>query len=223
MQREITIDSRLFAVYPDIRLGVMQFRADVREPSEDFWSYMRASVLPQAREAITGRQWGEIPGIRGSRAAYRAFGRDPARYRVSSEALLRRVRRGDEPYRINSVVDVNNLISIQSGLSVGSYDLDRIRGGIVFRKAEQGEGYTGIGKDFLDMSNLLVLADGDGIFGSTMSDSTRTMVTAETKNVLTVIYCFESGIDLGSLVDEAARAFSRFAGVSDVETRIIEE
>ena len=78
---------------------------------------------------------------------------------------------------INSVVDVNNLISVKSGLSVGSYDLDRISGAIVFRKAEHGEGYLGIGKEFLDMENMLVLADDDGIFGSSMSDSTRAMVT----------------------------------------------
>ena len=33
-------------------------------------------------------------------------------------------------------------------------------GAIRLRKAEHGEGYTGIGKDFLDMENMLVLADG---------------------------------------------------------------
>ena len=63
------------------------------------------------RSCIERKEWNEIPGIKGSRAAYKAFGRNPGRYRVSSEALIRRVRRGDELYRINSVVDVNNLIS----------------------------------------------------------------------------------------------------------------
>ena len=100
---------------------------------------MNTEVLPQVRAAIEGKEWNDIPGIRGSRLAYKAFGRNPGRYRVSSEALLRRVKRGDELYHINSVVDVNNLISVKSGLSVGSYDLDRISGAIVFRKAEHGE------------------------------------------------------------------------------------
>ncbi|MBR2762370.1 MAG: hypothetical protein IKD66_14520, partial [Solobacterium sp.] len=63
---------------------------------------MNAEVLPQAREAIEGKEWSEIPGIRGSRSAYKAFGRNPGRYRVSSEALIRRVRRNDGLYRINS-------------------------------------------------------------------------------------------------------------------------
>ena len=44
---------------------------------------------------------------------------------------------------------MNNLISVKSGLSVGSYDLGQIHGAIKLRKAEHGEGYTGIGKDIL--------------------------------------------------------------------------
>lgn len=53
--------------------------------------------------------------MKGSRAAYKVFGRNPGRYRVSSEALLRRVRRGDALYQINSVVDVNNLFLFKVG------------------------------------------------------------------------------------------------------------
>lgn len=193
---KIKIDDQLYSVYPDIRLGLLQFQADVKESDKNFWECMNHTVLPQVHKTIEGKQWNEIPGVKGSRAAYKAFGRNPGRYRVSSEALLRRVRRGDALYTINSVVDVNNLLSIESGLSVGSYDLDQIHGTITFRKAEKGEGYTGIGKDFLDMENMLVLADEEGIFGSSMSDSTRAMVKEQTKNVLLVLYCFEKDIDL---------------------------
>lgn len=173
---KIKIDDQLNSVYPDIRLGLLQFQADVKESDKNFWERMNHTVLSQVQKTIEGKQWNEIPGVKGSRSAYKAFGRNPGRYRVSSEALLRRVRRGDALYTINSVVDVNNLLSIESGLSVGSYDLDQIHGTITFRKSEKGEGYTGIGKDFLDMENMLVLADEEGIFGSSMSDSTRAMV-----------------------------------------------
>ena len=215
---EIKIDNQLFSVYPEIRLGVLRFQADVKESDPAFWEHMNNKVLPKVRNNIEGKEWSEI---RGSRAAYKAFGRNPGRYRVSSEALLRRVRRGDELYHVNSVVDVNNLISVESGLSVGSYDLAHIRGAITLRKAENGEGYTGIGKAFLDMENMLVLADAEGIFGSSMSDSTRAMVTEETKDILVVIYCFENDIDLQALLNNAKDAFQRFAGGQDIETAII--
>lgn len=221
MKYEIGIDERLFAVYPQIRLGLMRFHADVHESDPQFWAYMSDEVLPRIRSAVEGKEWSEIPGIRGSRAAYRAFGRNPGRYRVSSEALIRRVRRGDDLYHINSVVDVNNLISLESGLSVGSYDLENIHGAITLRKAGQGEGYTGIGKDFLDMENMLVLADDEGIFGSSMSDSTRAMVTENAKDILVVVYCFENDIDLPALLAGGVQAFERFASVSDAESWIV--
>lgn len=212
---KIKIDDQLYSVYPDIRLGLLQFQADVKESDKNFWERMNHTVLSQVQKTIEGKQWNEIPGVKGSRAAYKAFGRNPGRYRVSSEALLRRVRRGDALYTINSVVDVNNLLSIESGLSVGSYDLDQIHGTITFRKAEKGEGYTGIGKDFLDMENMLVLADEEGIFGSSMSDLTRAMVKEQTKNVLLVLYCFEKDIDLLALLEKAQVYFQRFADAKD--------
>lgn len=221
MACEVCIDKGLFEVYSEIRLGLLQLHADVRASDEAFWAHMNSEVLPRVREAIDGKAWDEIPGIRGSRAVYKAFGRNPGRYRVSSEALIRRVRRGDELYHVNSVVDVNNLISVTSGLSVGSYDVDQIHGAVTLRRAAQGEGYNGIGKEFLDMENMLVLADDEGIFGSSMSDSTRAMVTERTKHVLVVIYCFERAIDLAALLEEARAAFVQFAGASEVEARIL--
>ena len=121
MKYDVSIDKKLFSVYSEIRLGLLRFHADVKASDDHFWDYMNTEVLPQVRSGIEGKEWSEIPGIKGSRAAYKAFGRNPGRYRVSSESLIRRVRRGDDLYHINSVVDVNNLISVRSGLSVGSY------------------------------------------------------------------------------------------------------
>ena len=221
MRYDVGIDQKLFKVYPEIRLGLLRFWAEVKAPDEKFWAYMDNEVLPQIRTAIEGKEWNEIAGIRGCRAAYKAFGRNPGRYRVSSEALIRRVRRGDELYHINSVVDVNNLISVKSGLSVGAYDLEQIHGAIQLRKAEKGEGYQGIGKDFLDMENMLVLADDDGIFGSSMSDSTRAMVTEMAKDILMVIYCFENAIDMEAVLEDGKRALEQFAGAAEAESWIV--
>ncbi len=221
MKYPVAIDPQLYPVYSEIRLGLLCFRAEVQPSQAAFWAHMDEQVLPAVRQAIQGKEWSEIPGVRGSRAAYKAFGRNPGRYRVSSEALLRRVRRGDDLYRINSVVDVNNLLSVESGLSAGSYDLDALRGPVTLRKAGPGEGYTGIGKDFLDLENLLVLADQEGIFGSSLSDSTRAMVTETSRHILTVLYCFENTIDLPALLHTAQDAFQKFAGAQEVETWIV--
>ena len=124
-------------------------------------------------------------------------------------------------YRINTVVDVNNLISIQSGLSVGSYDIEQIKGDVLLRKAGLQEGYIGIGKSFIDMENMLVLADQEGIFGSSLSDSIRTMVTMRSQHILSVIYCFEAELDLSSLLDTSKLLLAEYAGAKNVETWIV--
>ena len=118
MKYDVKIDNKLYDTYSDIRLGLLRFKAEVKESGNSFWEYMNHEVQPQIKNAIEGKPRNDIPGVKGSRAAYKAFGRNPGRYRVSSEALLRRVRRGDDLYHVNSVVDVNNLISIESGLSI---------------------------------------------------------------------------------------------------------
>lgn len=218
MKYEVSLDKKLLDVYPEIRLGCMRFTAKVEPSSDAFWTYLDQEVLPGIRNRIENVAWGDVPGVKGSRLAYKAFGRNPGRYRVSSEALLRRVKRGDELYHVNSVVDVNNLLSVKSGLSVGSYDLSKIAGPIILRKAEAGEGYQGIGKDQLDMENMLVLADDEGIFGSSMSDSRRAMVTDTTQDVLVVVYCFENDLDLSAVLSEGKEAFQKYAGAQDIET-----
>ncbi|MBR4623068.1 MAG: hypothetical protein IKO45_00755 [Clostridia bacterium] len=221
MKHSISIDRTLYEIYPYITLGVLQFHAEVMPSDDAFWDHMKNDVFPQVLREIDGKNWGDIKGIKGSRACYKAFGKDPGKHRVSSEALIRRIRRGDELYRINNVVDVNNLISIKSGLSVGSYDLDKLKGDIILRRALPGEAYQGIGKEFLNMENFLVLCDEEGMFGSSHSDSVRAMVTEETKDILTVIYCFDDETDLEETLAEAREAFEKFASAEVFGTCII--
>lgn len=75
MRYDVTIDKKLFGVYPDIRLGLMRFKAEVEKSDDKFWSYMENEVLPKVREAIDGKEWSEIPGVGTSRAAYKALGK----------------------------------------------------------------------------------------------------------------------------------------------------
>src|SRR5687767_13077553 len=64
------------------------------------------------------------------RSMYKRVGLDPTRTRPSSEALLRRVRRGDTLPRINSMVDVCNWCSLEFQLPYGLYDASRIEGDV---------------------------------------------------------------------------------------------
>jgi DNA/RNA-binding domain of Phe-tRNA-synthetase-like protein len=132
----------------------------------------------------------ELAAILATRGAYKALGKDPARYRGSAEALLRRVIAGKGLPRINNVVDVVNLVSVESRLPVGLYDLAQVQGDIVFRAGRPGETYKGIGKYDLNLEGLPVFCDAVGPHGSPTSDSERTMVTLGTKQVIAIIISF---------------------------------
>ena len=122
------------------------------------------------------------------RTMYKRVGLDPTKTRPSSEALLRRVRRGDPLPRINSLVDVINWCSLESQLPFGLYDLDRLRGAVTLRLGRPDESYAGIRKDTVHLGGRLTLADDDGPFGNPTSDSARTMVTPATARALVVIF-----------------------------------
>ncbi|MGB8475170.1 MAG: phenylalanine--tRNA ligase beta subunit-related protein [Candidatus Acidiferrum sp.] len=132
----------------------------------------------------------ESAAILATRTGYKALGKDPARYRGSAEALLRRVIAGKGLPRINNVVDVINLVTVESRLPVGLYDLAHVQGDIVFRAGRAGETYKGIGKYDLNLEGLPVFCDALGPHGSPTSDSERTMVTEATKRVIAIIISF---------------------------------
>jgi DNA/RNA-binding domain of Phe-tRNA-synthetase-like protein len=124
-----------------------------------------------------------------TRALYRAVGLDPTKTRPSSEALLRRVRRGDALPRVNTIVDLCNWCSVETQIAFGVYDRDRIAGDtITLRLGAEGEGYEGIRKDRVNVGGRLTLADPEGPFGNPTSDSLRTSVSPATTRVLFVLF-----------------------------------
>jgi DNA/RNA-binding domain of Phe-tRNA-synthetase-like protein len=142
-----------------------------------------------AEEADWMRSAPDAPGITAAvRGMYRAFGVDPTKTRPSSEALLRRVRKGEPLPRVNSAVDVINWCSLETRLPFGLYDADRIDGAVSVRLGHPGESYPGIRKDDVHVAGRLVVADGQGAFGNPTSDSLRTAVTGATTGLVIVVF-----------------------------------
>jgi DNA/RNA-binding domain of Phe-tRNA-synthetase-like protein len=122
------------------------------------------------------------------RTMYKRVGLDPTKRRPSSEALLRRVRKGEPLPRINSMVDVCNWCSLEFQLPYGLYDAAHINGDVVIRLGLEGESYPGIRKDAVHVGGRITLADSEGPFGNPTSDSARTMVTTKTTHALLVVF-----------------------------------
>jgi DNA/RNA-binding domain of Phe-tRNA-synthetase-like protein len=162
----------------------------------------------------------ESAAILATRAAYKALGKDPARYRGSAEALLRRVIAKKGLPRISNVVDVINLVSVESRLPVGLYDLAHVQGDIVFRAGRAGETYKGIGKYELNLEGLPVFCDATGPHGSPTSDSERTMVTEATKQVIAIIISFERAETLANWGHRMTELLQKYASGKNIQLEI---
>ncbi|VVC03964.1 Phenylalanine--tRNA ligase beta subunit [Candidatus Bilamarchaeum dharawalense] len=127
------------------------------------------------------------PLIKGVRQLFSSVGIDPTKERPSGEALIRRILNGSI-YRINALVDCNNIISMTFGHPCGIYNAEKINGKIILDIGKEGEYYEGIGGRKLNAANRIVTRDSLGIFGAPTADSARTSVTIETKKALLLIY-----------------------------------
>lgn len=162
---------------------------------------------PLAAAVAAIRGWADTPAMTDvTRAMYKKVGLDPTKTRPSSEALLRRIRRGDPFPRINGVVDIINWTSVETQLSFGVYDLDKIHGDVTLRLGRDGEEYAGIRKDAVHVAGRLALVDDAGPFGNPTSDSARTMVTTGATRVLVVAFAPASAATAGERAAELTRS-----------------
>jgi len=163
----------------------------------------------------------ECPKIRSTRAAYRTLGKDPSRYRGSAEALLRRIASRKGFPRINTAVDIINLVCVESRLAIGLYDLAQVKGHMVFRIGREGETYKGIGNFHLNLEGLSVICDESGPLGSPTRDSERTMVTSSTEHVTAILISF-GGIDgLEWAGERISGLMQKYAAGRDIHFEII--
>ena len=217
---EVLIDKQLKEEC-NVNLGCIFYKTNVIKTNKELWEYIEKDVINNVKEMFTLENLTEQINIKTSRKAYKALGKEPSRYRVSSEALIRRILQGKGLYRINNVVDTNNLISIETGYSVGSYDLENLHGNINFRIGNIGEKYQGIGKEMINIENLPVFADDFGAYGSPTSDSTRAMITEKSKDILTVLISFNGMEGLEKSIDIAKKYLTKYANAEDIRSIIV--
>lgn len=215
----ITISEALKGANPNLSLGVVEATVVVEKHSGGLWKEIDKQIASTGKshsiESVA--QLSEIAAVRDT---YRQLGKDPVRYRGSSEALLRRILQGKGLYHVNNVVDINNLVSIETRHPVGSYDLGNISGSIEFGIGEDGESYKGIGKETINIAELPVFKDSKGPYGSPTSDSERAMITNTTKHIIMVIISF-AGTGLKEGTERAAELLKKYAAAENCNITIV--
>ncbi len=217
---DLTIAPEFKAKIPGVAVGWLTAIVRNSQHDEELWREIEATA--NCFKNMTMDDARKFPPIKALRDAYRALGNDPTRYRGSNEALVRRITQGKELYRVNTVVDINNLISLNTLNSAGTFDLDRVQPPIIFRVGQPGEIYSGIGRGEIKIEGLPVFADQLGPFGSTTSDSERTMVRLETTRILMVVISFLGAEGMEAATGFAAMLLKKHAAAMAVEKGIVD-
>lgn len=217
---DIKISQELKKMCPDITLGLIQGNVCVKPSCESLLKEID-NYCDYLKEEINLNELVSDFRIKDGRESYKKLGKSPSKYRLSSEALLRRILNGKGIYKVNNIVDINNLISIKSKFPVGSYDINNISSSVILDKAKDGETYKGIGKDFINIEYLPVLYDGSGAFGSPTSDSERAMVRDCSKEIIMCIYSFSGKENIQIYLNEAKELLEMYAEGRNLEIKII--
>ena len=192
--------------------------------------------LKKLTEDIVRRDYSLVSGHPGNikelrklaswREIYKNFGFDTGSRVCSSEALIKRILKGDKMPSINTLVDAYNISSIRKLNPMAAYDLDKLKGGLELRYSE-GEAFHPIGADGTKTKKgEVVYADEEKVIcsGYNYRDGELTKITEQTKNVLVITdgteaYTKEEVLDA---LGNAVYLITRFCGGECEEKGVVE-
>ncbi len=218
---KLKINEALVRHLPQLRLGCIQCEVRIA-PSGDPIKKLSNEIIAKIQQELTIETVSQKPAIKATKEAYRILGKDPSRYRPSAEALTRRVVSGKGIYEINNIVDILNLVSLDSGFSIGGYDAEKIQGTIEFGIGKPNEPYEAIGRGELNIEDLPLFRDELGAFGSPTSDSLRTMVTENTTHFLMVIIDFDSSDTFAEAMRKSQLWLETLGYAKNIQTWVVE-
>ncbi len=213
---EISISDIIRSTCPTLKLAVIRCNVQNSETSAELWQEMEAEIARIAAnysiEEINKRL-----EIAATRHAYKLLGKDPNRYRPSAEALCRRIVREIEIYKVSTLVDIINLVSIRSGFSIGGFDMDKIQGDVELGVGTASDVFEAIGRGLLNVEGLPLYRDEAGGIGTPTSDNERTKISAETANLLMIINGYSGNAGLQEAVDHSLELLEKYASLKQFE------
>lgn len=215
----VEISAEFRAVAPDYHGAFIEATVQNCPTPPELWGEIE-QLGEELRAHYDTTTYKERPGVCETRAAYRAAGKDPSRYRPSCEQLGRRILQGKELYSIDALVDLGNAVSLKSGYSVAVVDSDKIAGELItLGIGREGEDYEGIGRGPLNIHRMPVFRDSIGGFATPTSDHVRTRCSMDTTHVLLIINGYDG--DDARLKEATAytvRLLEQFLDATEVET-----
>ena len=216
----IQISSKIRETCPNLKLAIIRCEVQNSATSNEFWQEMEVEIQ-RIKAIFSIEEINKRPEIAATRQAYKAFGKDPNRYRPSAEALCRRIVREIEIYKVSTLVDIINLVSIRSGFSIGGFDADKIQGDVVLGVGTNEDEFEAIGRGLLNVEGLPLYRDEIGGIGTPTSDNERTKITDSTTNLLLIINGYSGNDGLQKAVEHSRELLEKYAGLVSFELRYI--
>ena len=221
LEKKITISKEILDKLPEFSLFAYKFQMEVRESDERI--RQKIDELDQFYQQKSLEEVINLECIKEGRDAYKKLGKDPSRYRIACESLLRRLSKGNGLYYINNAVDLGNVLSIELNRSTAVLDYDKVIGDVRIRIGKETDIYEGIGRGIINVTNIPLYCDEVSPFGSPTSDTLRTSVDENAKNILLFVICFSK-----KYIDECKeKAYTLFKELGDAnnfeEIEVIKE
>lgn len=213
---KINIEDEIAQVAPDYK--VIFVTADVRnQPTDDrLWNEIE-SFASSFKELHEMADINKRPGIAGTRETYKRLGKEPNRYRPSTEALCRRMVKGLGLYRSTALVDLINLLSVCCGHSIGGFDGDRIAGDTLsLGVGREDEPYEAIGRGQLNIACLPVFRDAVGGVGTPTSDNDRTKLSDDTRHLVMTINVYRPEMPDDEIIALTRRLLEDYAAAENI-------
>lgn len=218
---EIVISDKIKSAAPDYFMVLVEADVTNSVTSDSLWQEIE-DYSAYLRENLELSQVNKRPGIVATRNAYKACGKDPNRYRPSSEALCRRIVRGMELYKIDTLVDLINLLSMKSGYSVSGFDRDKIAGDtLTISVGEEGEPFEGIGRGPLNIAGMPVYRDAVGGIGTPTSDNERTKIDLNTTHAVICIHIYGLDMPVEEAINLTERLLTQYAAARNITVRVV--
>ena len=216
----VSISEEIAKACPDLHVAVVECDVVNTVSDEQLWKEI-TEVETYIRTSCKLEDINKFPPIQATRQAYKRLGKDPNRYRPSAEALRRRILRELPLYKIDTLVDIINLLSIQSGYSIGGFDAGKIDGNLVLGVGREGEIYHGIGRGELNIAGLPVYRDNQGGVGTPTSDEERTKIDMNTGKLLMIINGYSGKEGLQEALTYGVSLLTRYVSTTNLEMELI--
>ena len=169
-------------------------------------------VAERARAAYALERLAEHPTVAALRRLFRQAGCDPTRYRPASEALLRRLVKGEGLPAIHPLVDLNNCLSAELAVPVCVMDRASLQPPFVWRAGRAGESYESLKGPF-NLEGKPLLLDAAGPCDAPITGGERVKVRDGTRRAWLVAY-LPAGVVDDECVGRALHALVRAAPVA---------